>query len=64
MYKLDAVIKTVIPARKCLSLHMRHPVTEVAQSNQKKEGCHIILYFTLCLYLHTLKYDLQVRIKK
>ena len=43
---------------------MRHPVAEVAQSNQKKEGCHIILYFTLCLYLHTLKYDLQVRIKK
>ena len=38
---------------------MRRPVAEVAQSNQKKEGCHIILYFTLCLYLHTLKYDLQ-----
>ena len=25
--KLDAVIKTVIPARKCLPLNMKHPVT-------------------------------------
>ena len=25
--KLDAVIKTVIPARKCLTLNMKHPVT-------------------------------------
>ena len=27
MYKLDAVIKTVIPARKCLPLNMKYPVT-------------------------------------
>ena len=26
-YKLDAVIKTVIPAQKCLLLDMKHPVT-------------------------------------
>ena len=25
--ELDAVIKTVIPARKCLPLDMKHPVT-------------------------------------
>ena len=26
--KLDAVIKTVIPARKCLPLNLKHPVTQ------------------------------------
>ena len=38
--KLDAVIKTVIPALKCLPLNMKHPVTvknkKVVQTNPKK----------------------------
>ena len=39
-WKLDAVIKTVIPALKCLPLNMKHPVTvknkKVVQTNPKK----------------------------
>ena len=64
--KLDAVIKTIIPARKCFPLNMRHPVTKWQKSGSiepKKNECQLILYFTFCLCLHSLKYDLQGRVQ-
>ena len=55
--KLNVVIKKVIPARKCLPLNMRHPVTwwhiESGSIEPKMEECQIILYFTF-FYIYIL----------